>query len=196
MRSIKEYIREGPVHSRNIDIRTFPAESGRVVVEGCLRDERLVCGTRWNGETESPGVVHRIVVRLLIGEWPPAILDAEAEMLDVPHRLCPTTLESIRKVVGVSIVPGYGKEIQERLGGTRGCTHMAHLVGAMGIAALHGTWTESSRRSRNPPESLEAIPGFSQLKDSCRLWREDGPIIEEIRAELKTLHEKGPPRGV
>ena len=190
MSSIKEFIREGPVHSRNIDIRTFPADTGRVVVEGCLRDERLVCGTRWNGESENPGVVHRIVVRLLLGEWPLTILDAEAEMLDVPHALCSSTLESIRQVKGVAIVPGYGKEIQERLGGIRGCTHMAHLVGAMGIAALHGVWTESSRHPRNPPESLEDIAGFSQLKDSCRLWREDGPIIEEIRAELEALNKR------
>ena len=195
MSSLKEFIREGPVHSRNMDIRTFPAEHGRVVVEGRLHDERFVCGTRWDGETEAPRTVHRIVVRLLVGDWPPTILDAEAEMLDVPHTLCPTTLDSIRNVVGISISPGYGKEVQERLGGVRGCTHMAHLVGAMGIAVLHGVWTERSRHPRTPPESLEAIPGFSQLKDSCRLWREDGPIIREMREGLKALQNKDSERG-
>lgn len=192
MSSIKEYIQEGPVHSRDIAIRTFPADPGRVVVEGRLCDERLVSGIRWNGDTETPGVVHRIVVRLLLGEWPPTILDAEAEMLDVPHPLCPTTLDSIREVVGVSIVPGYGKEIQERLGGIRGCMHMAHLVGVMGTAALHGLWTDCSRRPRKPPESLEAFPGLSQLKNSCRLWREGGPILEEIRAELEARRAEDP----
>jgi hypothetical protein len=195
MDSIKEFIREGPVHSRNIEIRTFPAEQERVVVEGRLNDERFVCGTRWDGETEAPRTVHRIVVRLLVGDWPPTILDAEAEMLDVPHTLCPMTLDSIRNVVGVTITPGYGKEVQERLGGVRGCTHMAHLVGAMGIAVLHGVWTERSRHPRTPPESLEAIPGFSQLKDSCLLWREGGPIIEEMRARLKALHNENSQRG-
>jgi hypothetical protein len=98
--------------------------------------------------------------------------------------MCPETIDSVRKVVGLSIVPGYGEEIRRRIGGIKGCTHMTYLIGAMGIAALHGTWVQRSRNQKAPPRSLDEFTGLDQLVNSCLLWREDGPILAGIRKEL------------
>jgi len=187
MGGIRDHIQEGPVHTRSMDIRTYPAKDGRLVVEGRLRDERLVPGTRWDGRIDSPGVIHHMVLRFLMKRWPPVILEVEADMQSVPNELCPTTLDAVQRLVGLAVVPGYGKAVQERIGGVEGCTHLAHLAGVMGMAALHGAWMQQRREPQPLPASPEDIPGIEQLVNSCRLWREDGPILKAFRKELEDL---------
>jgi len=50
--------------------------------------------------------------------------------------------------------------------------------------ALHGYWTQYSRKRHPIPRSLDEFKGLSSLINSCMLWGEDGPIMEEIRAIL------------
>jgi hypothetical protein len=184
MTRLKDLIAEKPVHERRLEIRTYPAEEGRLIVEGWLRDERLRDGFHWNGGPRPAGVVHWICVRLLVGGWPLSILDAEAEMQKVPHELCPETLDSVRKLVGLSIVSGYSEAVRDRLGGVQGCAHMTHLITAMGPAALHGYWAQRTRKRPPIPDSLDDLPGLRYLVDSCQLWGKDGPLMKELRAAL------------
>ena len=189
MSRLKDLIGQSPVHERKLTFKTYPLENGQVVVEGWLRDERLVEGFHWNGQPRPPGVVHWMCVRLLVGGWPLSILDAEAEMPGVPHELCPTTLESVKKVINVDIVFGYTDEIKKRLGGVEGCAHLMHLILAMGPAALHGYWAQRSRKKRPVPSSMDEVPGLSLLINSCQLWREDGPMMRMIRETMETEGE-------
>jgi Protein of unknown function (DUF2889) len=187
---LKDLIRNTPVHERRIEFRTYPLEDDRLIIEGWLRDERLVPGYHWNGELRPTGVVHWMCVRLLVGGWPVTILDAEAEMPDIPHELCPTTLESVKRIVGLSIVSGYSEEVHRRLGGVQGCAHLTYLIVTMGPAALHGYWTQESRRRRPVPRSLDAFQGLTTLVNSCRLWKEDGPMMQMIRTTLERGEEE------
>ncbi len=184
---IKNLIKNRPVHERRIRMRTFPLEDGRLVVEGWLRDDRLIDGYHWNGQKRPAGVVHHLCIRLLVGGWPVTIMDAEAEMPQVPHDLCRTTQESVSKLKGIAIASGYSEKIRHMLGGVKGCTHLTHLIVVMGTVALHGYWTHRSRKKQPLPESLEDFQGLSNLMNSCTLWDENGPIIQEIRSTMKNL---------
>jgi DUF2889 family protein len=185
MSRLKDLIREAPVHERRLTFKTYPLENDQVIVEGWLRDERHVTGFHWNGQSRPPGVVHWMCVRLLVGGWPLSILDAEAEMPGVPHELCPTTLDSVKKIINIDIVSGYNNKVKRRLGGVKGCAHLMHLILAMGPAALHGYWAQRSRKKRPVPRSMDEVPGLSLLKNSCQLWREDGPMMRMIRETLE-----------
>ena len=178
MSRLKELISGPPVHERRLEIRTYPAEEGRVVVEGWLRDERLVDGYHWNGGIRPAGIVHHMCVRMLVGGLPLTILDAEAEMPGTPHEMCPTTAETVQKIVGLPIVSGYSEEVRRRLGGTAGCTHLTHLIVVMGPAALHGFWTQASTREHKPPKSWDDWLGKDYVINSCQLWAEDGPLMK------------------
>ena len=183
MPSLKDLAeKHSPVHERKIDLRTFPINEDEVVVQGWLRDERLIKGYFWNEETRPPGVVHHIGVWLLVGGWPLRILDAEAEMRRVPQELCPTVLDTVKKVVGLTIESGFSARVLERLGRVEGCTHMSYLVMAMGPAAVHGYWTHKSGKRRPAPRSMEEFPGLEALVNSCMLWREDGPLLKKIES--------------
>ncbi|UCF82503.1 MAG: DUF2889 domain-containing protein [Desulfobacteraceae bacterium] len=190
MTRLIDLVKNAPVHERRLEFRTYPLEDDRLIVEGWLRDERLVPGYHRNGESRPTGVVHWMCVRLLIGGWPVTILDAEAEMPDIPHELCPTTLESVKRIVGLSIVSGYSEEVHKRLGGVQGCAHLTHLIVTMGPAALHGYWTHQSRQRRPIPRFLDEFQGLTTLINSCKLWKEDGPLMQMIRETLEKPEEK------
>jgi len=190
MSRLKDLIQTDPVHERHLEFRTYPLEDERMIIEGWLKDERLVPGYHWNGKSRPTGAVHWMCVRLLVGGWPVTILDAEAEMPDIPHELCPTTLESVKRIVGLSIVSGYSEEVHRRLGGVQGCAHLTHLIVTMGPAALHGYWTQISRQRRPIPRSLDEFLGLPQLINSCKLWREDGPFMQMIQEAMETQNKK------
>ncbi|MBA4394881.1 MAG: hypothetical protein C0407_15120, partial [Desulfobacca sp.] len=113
------------------------------------------------------------------------ILEAEAEMPTIPHEGCPTVADSVKKIIGLPIVAGFSDRVRQRMGGVEGCSHMMHLILAMGPAALHGYWAHQSRQPFPTPRSYDEIPGLPYLVNSCRLWREDGPLIQQIRDRFR-----------
>jgi hypothetical protein len=188
---LKELIRNaGPLHQRAIEVKSYAQEDGHLIVEGWLRDDRFVDGYTWAGEKRPKGVVHWIGVRLLIGGWPITIEAAEAEMMKTPHELCPTTVDTIERLVGLHITSGYTDRVKALLGGTEGCIHLSHLVGTMGSAAIHGYWTQHSRERRPLPGSLDEMEGLAVVIDSCRLWKKDGPLINGLREMVEGVSDK------
>jgi len=191
MSMLKELIRNaGPVHRRAIEVKSYVLEDGRLIVEGWLKDDRFADGFTWAGERRPKGVVHWIGARLLIGGWPITIEAAEAEMLETPHHLCPTTIDSIQTVVGLNIASGFTDRVRHLLGGTEGCIHLSHLVSAMGSAAVHGYWTQHAREKRPLPSSLDEIPGLAVVIDSCRLLKKDGPLISRLREMVEGVSDE------
>ena len=193
MPKLKDLIKESPVHERRIEVRTYPLDNGQLIVEGWLIDDRLIQGYHWNGKPREPGPVHRMCVRMLIAGWPVTILDAETELPHAPHELCPITLDSVKKIIGLEIASGYSRNVARLIGGVRGCNHLTHLILVMGTAALHGYWTHVSRKRRPIPRSLDEFMGLSSLVNSCMLWGEDGPIMQEIKTVLKENPDKADP---
>ncbi len=174
------------VHQRVLDMSTYALDDERVVVEGTLRDERFRPIYELSGQRSEKGVIHHMIIRLLIGGTPLRILDAEAEMPHIPVPLCLTTRESVRKVVGLKIKSGFGARVHKLIGGVQGCAHLTHLLVVMVQEALHGYWTHKMRKPEPPPASLEDVEGLSYLLNSCSLWREDGPIMQEIREFIES----------
>jgi hypothetical protein len=178
--------KQNRVHQRVLDMSTYALDDERVVVEGTLRDERFRPIYELSGQRAEKGVIHHMIIRLLIGGTPLRILDAEAEMPHIPAPLCLTTRESVKKVVGLKIKSGFGARVHKLIGGVQGCAHLTHLLVVMVQEALHGYWTHKMRKPEPPPASLEEVEGLSYLLNSCSLWREDGPIMQEIKEFIES----------
>jgi len=169
------------IHQRVLGMSTYALDDDTVVVEGTFRDERFRPIYEISGRRREEGVIHHMIIRLLIGGIPLRILDAEAEMPHIPMPLCITTRESVKKIIGVEIKSGFGEKVHKLIGGVEGCAHLTHLLTVMVQEALHGYWTHKMRKPEPPPAALEEIEGLSYLINSCSLWREDGPIMQEIK---------------
>jgi hypothetical protein len=182
MGRIKELIGADPLRKRQIEFCSYPLERERLIVEGWFRDERLVRGYAWNGRELPPGVVHLMCVRLLLGEWPLLILDAEAEMIEVPYDMCVKGVKGVERIKGLRIASGFSEEVFRRIGGAKGCTHLTHLVVAAGPAAIHGFRTFQTQARRPLPSKLEEIEGIDFWIDSCHVWRKNGKLIQKIES--------------
>jgi hypothetical protein len=181
-----------PLHNRNIEITSYPAPGGRTVVEGTLKDTRLVDIYRhWDHKPRPTGTVHWFTARLLVGDWPLAILDAEAEVLEVPSGECVQVFDSVKTVIGTRITQGYSEEIRSLIGGPLGCAHLTHLVIVMGPAALHGFWTLYAQHPRPMPKSLDEVEGLGYLVNSCALWVPDGVHMRMLKEKIAEHAKSG-----
>jgi hypothetical protein len=185
MPSLKDLIKGDPIHSRILDFKTYPLDEERVIVAGKLKDERFLPFYNEAGRLAKEGVIHEMLLYLLIGGVPLIILQADAEMPQVPRDLCAETRESIRRIVGLEIKSGFSEKVHKLIGNAEGCAHLTHLLVVMVQAALHGYWAHKMSKPRPVPRSLNGIDGLPYLVNSCRLWREDGPIVQELKEMIE-----------
>lgn len=188
---LKEMIKErSQIHTRNILLATYPHKGSGVLVQGILKDERLIPVFDVTGKARAPGTVHHMVVTLLIDPDPLTIVQAEAEMITIPMEECPATLDRVELLVGVEIKAGFSSRIRQIMGGNRGCTHLCTLVVAMGQEIFHG-WLTQKRSEKAPlPVSLENLEEKAYLIDSCRIWKKDGPKVKEMRLAIEKNGEQ------
>jgi Protein of unknown function (DUF2889) len=169
-------IKTGPViHKRKIDITTYEGASDSVIVEGILRDERLVETYRPTGETHPPGTVHHMIIRMEIKGPKLVIEDIEVAMPTIPYEACLETLDCLDQLKGMPVVAGFTAKVKKLAGGRKGCCHLVSLLTAMAPAAVQGAWSAVIREPVDKDVYLEMALG--RVKNTCRVWREDGPLV-------------------
>ncbi len=169
--------------TRAIEVNTYKASSGGVVVEGSLRDRRHVSIYAVKGNLMEPGPVHEMVARFLIDGTPPKVVKTEADFEHFPMDECPRAFESFAQLAGLPLTYGFSKEVKKRMGGPKGCVHLTSLALAMGAAAIQG-WSVGNRLEPMPPQ-LGAFT-LEYIKDSCMVWRTGG---EHLRQALEEMNQ-------
>ncbi len=166
------------IHTRRIDIATYEGGSESIIVQGVLTDERLAASYRSTGEPLPPGTVHHMIIRMEVRGAKLVIEDIEVEMPTVPMPECRETLDSLIPLKGLPIVSGFTNRVKDLVGGAKGCAHLVALITAMASAAVQGAWAAMTSKPRDPATFL---PGaMERIKDTCRVWRSDGPKFKEI----------------
>jgi len=145
--------RRSPVHRRTIEIVGYRREDGLYDIEGHLLDRKDV-EFRVGGEPRSPGTpIHSMWLRITVDAHL-KIVDAAAVTDGMPYLgECDRIAPDYRKLVGLSIGPGYLRRLKELLGGVRGCTHLTELAGALATAAFQTFAGQGlSDPGRKPPQ--------------------------------------------
>jgi hypothetical protein len=172
------------IHKRNLEIFTYTCDDeNNIIVEGCLKDDRLVNYYIVGGDHKQPGTIHHMVIRMLVTGPALTITDIEAEMLDIPREQCPEIASSVEKIKGINIAPGMTEKVKKRLGGINGCAHLTHLLLTMASAAVQGYWTNRAQQPIPKPEPDDPIIQF--LLDTCHVWRKDGPLVAKMKLLMK-----------
>ena len=175
------------VHTRSIRIETFAVDDAHVIVEGVLEDTRHLSYYSITNRHRQPGPIHGMAVRLLIGGMPFRILDAEADMPEVPLEECGLAADSVKKLIGLPIAYGFSKEVKDRLDGIEGCNHLTSLILTMGSAAVQGMAAHRGGRPQDPENTSFML---EYLKNTCCGWREDGPAFQRVQEEIRAAGEK------
>ena len=169
------------VHTRSICVKAYARDDGLWDLEAELtdvkeRDFALAVGIRKAGDP-----VHAMQLRLTI-DTGLNVVDAQARSNGVPYPWhCDSFGDAYRQLVGLNLLRGFRHAVQQRLGGTQGCTHLTELAGVLPTAAVQAFAGEvvRPRDQAHEPEAAdhrESDKRPFQL-DRCRALRVDGPAV-------------------
>jgi hypothetical protein len=169
------------VHTRKISMKASDLGDHTIEVEGDLIDHR--CQPEHQAPSEGSELVHHMVVRLKIRGPALFIEQAEASMPHHPRQECPVVLPWIQKLEGVRIAPGFTMKVKRLVGGKNGCAHLTSLIIAMGESAVQG-YLSAYGAGRGGERGREQ--DLRHVSNTCYLWREDGPLVRELRESLES----------
>jgi len=181
------------IHTRGIEVATYEYDAQRVIVEGCLRDDRYQDSYTTTGEEFPRGAIHSMSIRLLVNCFNFMIEDVAVDLLKVPRDFCRETADCLAPVKGLTITRGFTAKVKKIAGGSKGCTHLLELLQAMAPAAFQGI---AAFRAQNisgfDPARAEAT--LKLLTNTCHAWREDGPLVDRVNRMLNKNQENDIPK--
>jgi len=185
MADLKRF-RTTPLHVRSINATTYPVDDDAIMVEGVLKDERLIPTLSLiKGGMSAPGVVHDITIRMLVRGGAMVIEDLEVEITHVPREMCRETEAALLPLIGKRIAPGFSEYVKKTFGSSAGCAHQNALLLAMASAAVQGFWVQRSGNKNVTIDEARSRMDPRLLINTCWVWREDGELIRELAAALQ-----------
>jgi hypothetical protein len=170
------------VHTRSIVCRSFLRDDGLIDIEGRFIDTRpFPYQSDWRGDTPAGAALHHMQLRITLDSQR-IIVALTSAMPSTPYKGCDEVNINFQRLVGLSIARGFRKELLERLGGSEGCTHVLGLLTAMSAAAVQ-SFTSSYYAPRKPGITApKKVFTLTALIDSCYSYRQDGPLVRDMRA--------------
>ncbi|MDZ7842751.1 MAG: DUF2889 domain-containing protein [Gammaproteobacteria bacterium] len=166
-----------PIHERRVECRGYRRSDGLWDVEGHIVDIKTYdFDNTERGHVAAGTPVHEMWVRITIDD-DFLIHDAEASTEHAPYGVCPQAAPGMEKLKGVRIGAGWRREINKRVGGTLGCTHLRELLGPMATTAFQ-TIAPIKMKDRKPS------PGKRPpLLGTCHAYAPDSPVVKRLWPE-------------
>jgi hypothetical protein len=167
MPGIESSVARELLHQRTIEIHGYKREDGLYDIEGHLvdtkpHDFKLAAGLR---PAHQP--IHGMWLRITV-DRDLVIRDAAAAMDAMPYvDHCNQIVPAYRKLIGLAVRPGYHRQVQELLGGIRGCTHLSEMAAALATAAFQ---TMAGQRAQDPAKKPFQI-------DRCHALDATKPVV-------------------
>lgn len=174
-----------PIHTRRIQFEGFLRDDGLWDIDCQLSDTKAMEITLNERGVLPPGEpIHLIRVRLTVDDGF-TIQDAQAAMAKVPWGEChEASAEPMRKLVGLTMGPGWRKKIDGAIGGVAGCTHIRELVFNAATAAFQMIphYREMEKGGDRPRGAGSDKPPF--YMGQCMSWRFDGPVVQRVAPQF------------
>lgn len=162
-------------HTRVIECKGYERNDGLWDIEGHLVDTKTYVHTgRDGGRGRQPGdPVHNMWLRLTI-DLDLKIHDVEAVTDSGPYAICGNVTPNFKLLAGLTIGPGWRKEIATRVGGVQGCTHLVELLGPLGTTAFQATGRAREAHNAGKPPTKKPY----QI-NSCHVYKDDSDAVLE-----------------
>jgi hypothetical protein len=109
-------------------------------------------------------------------------MDIKAKIPGAPHDVvCREMENSLDKIKGLYIAPGFTSKVKKIAGGIKGCVHLATLLLSMAPAALQGYWIFEERDKDRKENSEFDIEEY--LIDTCWAWRKNGSLAKNLKTK-------------
>jgi hypothetical protein len=182
-------------HVRTIRAECRVVAADELEVTGRLIDERphaSAADSSWVDDAMER-IVHDMTLTIRVRFPDLVITAAEGRMDHRPYTLCGDALPPLQQLVGLSVMKGFLRAVNERFGRQLGCAHMTALIHAIAPVVKQGAgaaFLEDGDMPR-PGDDLWFV-------NTCQAWREDGPLHQRVRAGdaagLRAFSARGPKR--
>ncbi len=168
-------------HVRDIALRGYHRDDGLVDIEASLVDTKTYSFSNQDRGEINPGTpLHRMLARMTIDDNM-VIQRFEASTEFGPYLACPSAAPNFDALAGLVVGRGFLKAANERVGGTKGCTHLRELLGQMGTVAFQ-TMFGKRKRPTPAPNSLEN-PTRPALINSCLAYADGSDVARRTWPE-------------
>jgi len=168
-------------HHRKIDCEGYLRSDGLWDIDVHMVDTRTYDCTydefHRDGVIRAGEPVHDMWLRFTI-DLDFLIHDVQAASDQTPFSICPRAAGAMREIIGLRIGYGWIKQVRERIGTDKSCTHLMDLLGQLAATAyqtLHSALEErdARRKDRKKPPILDTCLALSSNGDVVRnLWPE------------------------
>jgi hypothetical protein len=170
------------IHNRNLDISSYIVDDEHILISGEFKEKNLITVYERSGELIEPNVFHHMQIQLLVKVSELKIMDIKVKIPGAPHdNVCREMENSLDKIRGLSIAPGFTSKVKKIAGGIKGCVHLTTLLLSMAPAALQGYWIFRAR-DKDRKENSEFDIG-EYLTDTCWAWRKNGSLAKDLKTK-------------
>ena len=174
------------LHQRRYDFQGYEREDRLWDIEGRITDVKSYpFDNQFRGTIEAGEALHDMWIRLTV-DINFVVQDIEAYIDDSPYSVCPSITPNFKKVIGLKVGPGWRAAIRRAVGGTKGCTHLVEMLGAMATVTFQTLYPamikyqaklkESQKGEKQDSENKKKRPG---IIDTCHAYSADGEIVRQ-----------------
>ncbi len=176
------------LHTRRYHFDGFRRHDGLWDIDGRITDVKTYgFPNRHRGRIEAGEPLHDMSIRLTVDD-DFVVRDIEAVTDAGPYGVCPNITPNFKRMIGVTVGPGWRRAVRQRVGGTEGCTHLVELLIAMATVAFQtiypakaGTTGEAARNSNGTGRTERPA-----LLDTCHAFASDGELVKQYWPEFYT----------
>ena len=177
--ALSEPVARELLHKRDIALRGYRRADGLFDIEAEIADVKTYGFSVGDRGHLAPGErLHGMLVRMTVDSTL-TIVACEAVTEAAPFAACPGGAGTFGRLAGLTIRAGFLREVQARLGGVAGCTHIRELVQQMATVAVQTSFVLPARQK-------DDAAGANRLIDTCHAYAADGEVVRRRWPERYT----------
>lgn len=176
---LQQAVRREHIHTRQINFTGYEREDGLFDIEAHLTDTKTYAfSNNWRGSIQPGEALHEMLLRVTINDRF-EIQDVDAATENSPFAICPDITPAYKALIGVTMGPGWRKQVLERVGGLQGCTHLTELLYPMATVAIQTIKPLQNHRRKLADSDSKAAPGKPFVLNTCHAWAEYSPVVQQ-----------------
>jgi hypothetical protein len=125
-------------HRRQIDVQVFLRSDGLWEVDATLTDTKTRAAQMADGLRPAGRPIHDMLLRLVVNRQLD-ILKAGSDTRAMPYPgICGDHGDAYQALVGLNLLQNFHRQVRERLGGIKACTHITELAQVLPTAVVQG----------------------------------------------------------
>jgi hypothetical protein len=170
------------LHLRDIELRGYERADGLFDIEAHLTDRKTSAHNDEDPDATVPAgrPIHGMWLRLTV-DVEMVVQGCEASSDFTPYDICPGAAPNFARLAGLKVGPGFNRAVAERVGGTKGCTHLRELLGQMATVVFQTLYPV--RRAREKEMLARVASGEAPAPDrkpallgTCIAYAPDSPV--------------------